>query len=151
MIDTIPKTSFEPVLIALLVLTSLVVILQLVFTAIIRKPFSGEDIWLLLCYVFSFTCGLIYIDLLKVYFRTIDLAGGPYPDTEGDAVLMQKWIFTSTILYWSCLWSAKLSFLCFYKKLFVQLPVYVRLWWSLVGVCILHGGLVQGKGMHDTP
>lgn len=99
-----------------------------------------EDIWLIACWAFAFAADIMYIYVLRAYFRAADVGAGlaPLYDTiADDGVFIQKTIFAITICYWSCLWAAKLALLFLSKKLMTHLPVYIKLWWALFALCII--------------
>lgn len=45
--------------------------------------------------------------------------------------------FASTLLFWTCLWSVKASFLAFLHRLTKQLNGPRRVWWLIVGFTVL--------------
>ncbi|KAL1649632.1 hypothetical protein SLS61_006288 [Didymella pomorum] len=71
----------------------------------------------------------------------------PWLTMQRDVVILFNSLFVNTLLFWSCLWCAKLSLLVLYRKLMSGLPyVYMRVWWAVVIFCVLSwvGCIVSG-------
>lgn len=137
--DSIDRHALEATLIALSVLMSIFAVVHVVLAFVFpRIRATGEYVWFAACYVFALAAALLYIYLLRAFFRASDVGNGlkePYPTILDDGVFIQKSIFAITIFYWSSLWSAKMSLLCLSRKLLIQLPYYIRLWWAVIGIC----------------
>ncbi|ERS99625.1 uncharacterized protein SPSK_09221 [Sporothrix schenckii 1099-18] len=133
--------------IAMLVLTTFVIVLRILGNLQLwyqgRLAVNGqwwheirmEDIWLLLSYLFFVTVSVLYLYIVPAFFRLTLLGEGliePYATATEDALFIQKGLFAASACLWFCLWSAKFSLLCMYKKLFDKLAQYNRLWWALV-------------------
>lgn len=62
----------------------------------------------------------------------------PWSTMQADVVMLYNSLFVNTLLFWTCLWSAKLSLLVLYRKLMTGLPyVYMRIWWGVVVFCVI--------------
>ncbi|KAF9880571.1 hypothetical protein CkaCkLH20_01613 [Colletotrichum karsti] len=136
----VSRASIRNTGIALIVLTSIVVGTRVVLAAVNQRKFLPEDGWLVACYVFFVVLAALYLFIVPAFFRMTDMAAGltePYESFVEDALFIQKGLFTASASLWFCLWSAKFSLLCVYKKLLDKLPFYIRLWWALVGLCAL--------------
>ncbi|KIH91979.1 hypothetical protein SPBR_01703 [Sporothrix brasiliensis 5110] len=133
--------------IAMLVLTTFVIVLRILGNIQLwyqgRLAVNGqwwheirmEDFWLFLSYLFFVTVSALYLYIVPAFFRLTLLGEGliePYATATEDALFIQKGLFAASACLWFCLWSAKFSLLCMYKKLFDKLAQYNRLWWALV-------------------
>jgi hypothetical protein len=57
---------------------------------------------------------------------------------QKDIKLTTEVIFTSGVMFWTCLWCVKFSLLALYKKLLVGLSsAWVYTYWSIVVFCVL--------------
>lgn len=133
--------------IAMLVLTTFVLVLRILGNIQLwhegRLTVNGqwwreirmEDFWLLLCYLFFVAVCVLYLYIVPAFFRLTYLGEGlipPYATANDDALFIQKGLFAASACLWFCLWSAKFSLLCMYKKLFDKLTRYIQLWWAIV-------------------
>ncbi|KAK7424645.1 hypothetical protein QQZ08_008528 [Neonectria magnoliae] len=136
----VPRTSIRNTSIALIAVTTITVSLRLLSALIHHKTFRAEDGWLASCYTFFLVLAIRYLYIVPAFFRLSDFGEGliePYATLNDDALFIQKGLFTASACLWFCLWSAKFSLLSMYKKLLSQLPFYVKLWYALVGLCVL--------------
>ncbi|KAJ3535001.1 hypothetical protein NM208_g7314 [Fusarium decemcellulare] len=134
------RASIRNTNIALIVITTVTVASQLIFTVIQQKQLRLEDGWVALCYIFFLVLAILYLNIVPAFFRLSDLQEGlirPYETSTEDALFIQKALFASTICFWLCLWSAKFSLLSMYKNLVVKFSFYLKLWYALVWLCIL--------------
>ncbi|KAK7949221.1 uncharacterized protein PG986_010107 [Apiospora aurea] len=119
-----------------------------------------DDLWLALGYgLFMIFAGL-YAANTQLLFRLQDaIEGRPHPNAsvEEDSWSMQKILVFSSSGLWFTLWSAKFSLLALYKRLMVQLPAYVRVWWFVVVFSLLVGALAplvrlgEGRAVANRP
>ncbi|KUJ07657.1 uncharacterized protein LY89DRAFT_631275 [Mollisia scopiformis] len=66
-----------------------------------------------------------------------DPAERTYKHVITDATRDQaKLQFASIFLFWICLWAIKGSLLMFYRRLFYNLPKYMKWWWAAAVACI---------------
>lgn len=66
-----------------------------------------------------------------------DKAGLTFVHVITDATREQaKQQFVAIIVFWTCLWLIKASFLMFYRRLFFNLSGYMRWWWIVTVVCM---------------
>ena len=138
--EPINRNVLEAIQIALAVLISVTAILRLGPAFWHQKRIVLEDVFLIACWLCAFCADILYIFVLRAYFRALDVGHGvtqPYVTMEDDAILIQKSMFAITIFYWSCLWAAKLALLFLVKKLMDHVPHYMRLWWAVLAVCIV--------------
>ncbi|KAK6443509.1 hypothetical protein LTR95_000336 [Oleoguttula sp. CCFEE 5521] len=61
----------------------------------------------------------------------------PAPDFMERSTFYLKCQFASTMLFWSCLWAVKSSFLAFFWRLTHQIPTLRRLWWVAMAVTVV--------------
>ncbi|KAK2775011.1 hypothetical protein CKAH01_12923 [Colletotrichum kahawae] len=136
----VSRASIRNTGIALIILTTIIVGTRVVLAVINQRKFLPEDGWLVACYIFFMVLAILYLFIVPAFFRLTDLAAGlidPYDTATEDAIFIQKGLFTASASLWFCLWSAKFSLLCVYKKLLDNLPFYIQLWWISVGFCAL--------------
>ncbi|KAG5773741.1 hypothetical protein H9Q72_000611 [Fusarium xylarioides] len=136
----VSRSSIRNTGIALIIVASIAAGFRLYLAIIHHKSIRVEDAWLASCYVFFLVLAILYLYIVPAFFRLTDLGEGviePYATANDDALFIQKGLFTVSACLWFCLWSAKFSLLWIYKKLLVQLPFYMRLWYALVGFCVL--------------
>nr|OQO11424.1 hypothetical protein B0A51_16348 [Rachicladosporium sp. CCFEE 5018] len=61
----------------------------------------------------------------------------PGPNFMERSTFYLKCQFASTMLFWSCLWAVKASFLAFFWRLTHQIPALRRLWWAVMALTIV--------------
>ncbi|CEO59583.1 hypothetical protein PMG11_04256 [Penicillium brasilianum] len=125
--------------IALVVVTTLVVLAR--FAGSIRrlKDIKPEDCLLLVAYLFFLALSILYIYIAPTIFRLASLEAGliPYYSTvPEDSVQLQIVFFVTTSLLWICLWMVKFSLLSMYKRLLVG-KTYIAVWWIITISCAL--------------
>ncbi|WYZ41155.1 hypothetical protein EsH8_V_000050 [Colletotrichum jinshuiense] len=126
----VSRASIRNTGIALIVLATIVVGARVVLGVIHQKRFLLEDGWPLAYYVFFMVVAILYLFIVQAIFRLTDMAAGviePYESATDDALFIQKGLFTTSACLWFCLWSAKFSLLCMYKKLLDQLAFCIKL------------------------
>ena len=104
-----------------------------------RPAGSTDDAWLVVAYAFFMATSIGFLANGPLMFRrTAVLAGGPkLPGWEQDALDTRGLFFFTPIGFWITLWSVKASLLALYKKMMIQRPLYVQLWWAVVAYCLL--------------
>lgn len=140
--DPVDRHLLERNQIAQAVVITLVAIVRIGSGFYHGRRFVLEDAWFIACWASALAADLMYIYVLRAFFRTSDAAMGMtpmYAEIAGNGVFIMKSMFAITTCYWSCLWAAKLALLFLTKKLMTQLPQYLRLWWGLFGLCVLVG------------
>lgn len=131
----ISRSSIRSTAIALIILTTISILARIGGGYTQWRQLQIEDLWLVLCYLFFITIAVLYLYIVPAFYRLTDLGAGliePYPTVNNDALFIQKGLFAASSCLWFCLWSAKFSLLCMYKKLMDKLPLYIKLWWALV-------------------
>lgn len=126
--------------ITMVVVTSLVAGSRLVIGILDRRKFSWDDGWLVVAYIIFMAISCLYLVASPTIFRLQDLVSGKidlYPTVADDGLYMQKTFFVTTSGLWICLWTVKFSLLALYKKLLKLLPLYIKLWWVVVAICVL--------------
>ena len=69
--------------------------------------------------------------------RRISQGEEPYtPDIGPPAHFFLKLQFAIIVLFWTCLWTIKMSFLMYYRTLFENLPGHL-VWWTVASVFTL--------------
>lgn len=86
-------------------------------------------------------CGLYFSissPLLKANNEVMTGKAQPWATMQRDLASMAYSLFTGLVLFYTCLWCAKLSLLVLYRKLMVGLAnVYFRIWWGILVFCVL--------------
>lgn len=132
-------TTIKATGIALIVLTSLVVVVRFVGSVRRFKDLKAEDYFLIVGYIFFLELSIVYIYIAPVIFRLAALSAGEiplYPTVMQDSVQLQIVFFVTTSSLWICLWMIKFSLLSMYKRLLVG-KQYLIAWWAIVVSCIL--------------
>ena len=125
--------------IALIVLTSLVVLVRFAGTIRQFKDIKPEDYLLLVAYLFFLELSILYIYIAPAIFRLALLEVGlipPYPTVLEDSKQLQIVFFVTTSSLWLCLWMVKFSLLSMYKRLLVG-KTYIIVWWIITTSCAL--------------
>lgn len=125
--------------IALIVLTSLVVVVRFAGSVRRFKDLKAEDYLLIVGYLFFLELSILYIYITPAIFRLAALAAGEiplYPTVMQDSVQLQIVFFVTTSSLWICLWMIKFSLLSMYKRLLVG-KQYLVAWWAIMVSCIL--------------
>lgn len=131
----ITPSSLRSTCIALIILTTIAILARIGGGYSQWRSLQIEDLWLVLCYLFFVTVAVLYLYIVPAFYRLS--ANVPYATLNDDALFIQKGLFAASACLWFCLWSAKFSLLCMYKKLMDKLPFYIKMWWVLVIFCAL--------------
>ena len=106
-----------------------------------RKMIEVPDCLLYVAYIFYAAVCALYLFMAPRLFRFNDVLAGkaePWSTMQRDVVVLYNSLFVNTLLFWTCLWCAKLSLLVLYRKLMTGLPyVYMRIWWAVAAFCVL--------------
>jgi hypothetical protein len=138
----LPATTLLATGISAIVITTVIAAARLAFNVTDRKKFDWDDGWLVAGFVVFMTISILYLYISPTLYRLTDLATGKidlYPGVMDDGLQVQKVFFVTTSGLWISLWCVKFSLLALYKKLLQSLPLYIKLWWVVVVVCVLVG------------
>lgn len=106
-----------------------------------RKRLEVPDCLLYTSYIFYAAVCALYLIMAPRLFRFNGVMAGtaePWSTMQRDVVVLYNSLFVNTLLFWTCLWCAKLSLLVLYRKLMAGLPYfYMRIWWGVVAFCVL--------------
>lgn len=125
--------------IALIVVTTIVLVGRFVGSVRKLKDLKAEDYLLLIGYLFFLELTILYIYIAPVIFRLAAVQAGtiaPYATIMEDSLRLQIVFFVTTSSLWISLWMVKYSLLAMYKRLLVG-KVYLIAWWIIVGFCTL--------------
>jgi len=126
---------------ALLALTSTVFVARVVVQFSRRKNFEWQDGWLYIAYAAFLAMCILYTHITPTFFKLEQLTSGEiqyWHGMQGDIKLTTEVIFSSGVLFWTCLWCIKFSLLALYKKLLVGLTnTWIYLYWGIVVFCVL--------------
>lgn len=138
--DGLTETAFRATGIGLMVATTLVSVARAVLRAENRTSVRWHDGWLFVGYLLFMTISEVYVTKAGIMFRLVAVQEGrlaPYPGLGEDALEVKKlFSFTSPGL-WFTLWSIKFALLAFYKKMMVDVWLYIKLWWIVLVYCVL--------------
>lgn len=133
------ETTLRATGISLMITVTIILCARTVLRVERNPRFSWEDIWLVLAWLFFMAVSGVYVSKTGLMFRLLAVQEGranPYPSLAQDALDVQKTFFFTSPGLWLTLWSVKFSLLAFYKKLLVNVPLYVRMWWAVLVYCI---------------
>ncbi|KAH7079611.1 hypothetical protein FB567DRAFT_501810 [Paraphoma chrysanthemicola] len=126
---------------AMLVLTSLFVLLRVAVQISMRKISDLPDILIYTAYILYVAIWSCYMAVIPPMFRVYAVIGReipPYKTMMQDAALMLRLITAAQMCFYTMLLCAKLSLLILYRRLLTGLPTgYRRLWWSITILCVL--------------
>ncbi|XP_014550861.1 hypothetical protein COCVIDRAFT_114401 [Bipolaris victoriae FI3] len=127
--------------VAMLILTSLFILSRVILQIAKRRPFGLPDFFIYFAFVLFVSMWTCYIAVIPTMFRIFDVLEGlirPYPTMMGDAGRLLRHITAAQMLFYTLLFTVKMSLLTLYRKILVGLPViYDRIWWGTVAFCIL--------------
>jgi hypothetical protein len=130
---------------AILAFTSIIFIARVVVQVWRRNKFEWQDGWLYIAFAAYLALCITYTHITPTFFKLEQLAKGENLGWEGmhkDIRLTTEVIFTSGIMFWTCLWCVKFSLLALYKKLLVGVSyAWTYTYWSIVLFCVLVRGL----------
>ncbi|WPG99210.1 Hypothetical protein R9X50_00202100 [Acrodontium crateriforme] len=102
-----------------------------------KKHFNrlfADDYFALAGLLFLLANAVVTTLMLPPMFELLQVSVGleaSTPEFMTHASRYLKYQFTSTLLFWTCLWSVKFCFLFFYRRLTDRLKVYRRMWWAV--------------------
>lgn len=135
-LDTLQRTGY-----AMVAITTAFVLARIGIQAGRRKRMEVPDYLLYAAYLFYVVVCALYLYMAPRLFRFNDVEMGkaePWSTMQRDVLMLYNSLFVNTLLFWTCLWCAKLSLLVLYRKLMTGLPyVYIRIWWCIVAFCVL--------------
>jgi hypothetical protein len=130
---------------AILAFTSMIFIARVVVQVWRRNKFEWQDGWLYVAFFAYLALCITYTHSTPTFFKLEQLTKGEILGWEGmhkDIKLTTEVIFTSGVMFWTCLWCVKFSLLALYKKLLVGVShAWTYTYWSIVVFCVLVRGL----------
>jgi hypothetical protein len=94
----------------------------------------------ILAWITLLTQGIIEMQQQDSLWYTTYLTAGRISvgaDTVHQAEQLVRWQFPLIKLFWTVLWCIKASFLALFFRLVKTLPVYRRVWYGIVGFCVI--------------
>ncbi|KAF2125374.1 hypothetical protein P153DRAFT_360362 [Dothidotthia symphoricarpi CBS 119687] len=134
------ETTLRTTGIGLMIYTTLVVGARAALRVEQKTKIQWDDGWLILAWVFFMTVSGVYVGKTDLMFRMLALQEGrlkPYPGLTQDALAIQVMFFFTSPGLWLTLWSVKFSLLAFYKRMMINVPLYIKLWWAVLVYSIL--------------
>jgi hypothetical protein len=126
---------------AMLTLTSTVFVARVIVQIWRRKNIEWQDIWLYIAFAAYLTMCILYTHIAPTFFKLERINQGHveyWDDMQKDIKLTTEIIFTSGVLFWTCLWAVKFSLLSLYKKLLLGLEIgWTYTYWGIVVFCVL--------------
>ncbi|KAF2023502.1 hypothetical protein EK21DRAFT_80779, partial [Setomelanomma holmii] len=132
------ETVFRCTAIGLLVVTTIVVLVRAVLR-IDKRWLQWDELWLAVGYVLFLIVTGTYINKTKQLFQLLAVGRGqaqPYEGLAHDWLAVQTMYFFTCLGLWLTLWSIKFSLLAFYKRIMIDVPVYITLWRIVLGYCV---------------
>ncbi|KAF3008906.1 hypothetical protein E8E13_011219 [Curvularia kusanoi] len=133
---------FKPTGYVMVALTTTFVLLRAAIQVAQQTKMEIQD-WLFYAAYASYVadCSLYFSissPLLKANNEVMTGEAPPWATMQHDLATMAHSLFTGLVLFYICLWCAKLSLLVLYRKLMVGLAnVYIRIWWGILVFCVL--------------
>jgi hypothetical protein len=126
---------------AMLAMTSVFILARIGIQVLRRKAFEVQDFFIYFAYFVYLALWICYRIVIDPMFRAYAVYSGEspsYPTMMADASQMLRLITAAQMCFYTSLVGVKLSLLTLYRKLLRDLPnIYYKIWWSIVGVCIL--------------
>ncbi|RDW65230.1 CFEM-containing protein [Coleophoma crateriformis] len=140
--QTISQATNKAVLIACLAVSVFFVLLRIVarWYKLHRIPLEAEDLSLYFALVaFAAMCALCLLAMPPLYDALAVANGENAPDANLNSALvsMLKKFFAVQLFFWLTLWAVKASLLLMIKTLTTGLPLYTKLWWSVMVFVVL--------------
>lgn len=138
----VSETEALAINIFMLTVTMTVVLLRLGLSIWSTRKLDWDDAWLMLAAATYITCPVLYICVMKRFYRVLDVAVDPttfYPTFIEDLHVVKLAIYLGMLLFQMVLWFCKYALLAYYKQLLTRLTWYMRIWWFTTVVCGLVG------------
>ncbi|KAG9242388.1 hypothetical protein BJ878DRAFT_425997 [Calycina marina] len=110
------------------------------YLKISKKPLEGEDLAMYLAMSSFIVQNTLYLTAMPTLYEALDMQAGKIPFDEtvlSKLPSMLKEFLAVLIFFWLTLWSVKLSLLLWLKKLVIGLPMYIRIWWCILGFVVV--------------
>jgi hypothetical protein len=154
----ISKDELVRTIVAMLVLTSLFVLSRAALQFWKRKPFELSDFFIYLAFVMFMAILAFYLCVIPPMFRVYDILDGVmaglvqlYDGFVEDSAATTRLLVSAQLIFYTILYSVKMSLLTLYRKLLIGLHgAYKKFWWSLVIFCVLVRIHVQIHLLHMT-
>jgi hypothetical protein len=133
------ESTLRGTAIGLMVVTSAIFGARVILRNDQKRQIRWDEVWLLVGYLLFMAVTGVYINKTSLLFRLLAVQEGRmdlYPTIGDDALNAQKTFFFTSPGLWVTLWSIKFSLLAFYKKLMVNVKLYLTLWWVVLGYCV---------------
>lgn len=135
-LDDLLRTDY-----AMLSVTSAVFVARIIVQLWHRKNIEWQDGWLYIAFAAYLTMCILYTHITPTLFKLEKLNHGEieyWDSMQEDVKLTTEVMFTSGVLFWTCLWAVKFSLLALYKKLLLGLEIiWVYIYWGIVVFCVL--------------
>jgi hypothetical protein len=131
--------------VAMLVLTSLFVLSRAALQFWNRKPFELPDFFIYFAFVMFVAILSFYFCVIPPMFRVYDILDGvmaglvkPYDGFVEDSAAITRLLISAQLIFYTILYSVKMSLLTLYRKLLTGLHgAYRKFWWGLLIFCVL--------------
>lgn len=115
------------------------VVCRLLINRHVHGRVSANDACVCFALAILISMATMYHYITSPIFRIRRISQGeePFtPDIGPSAHFFLKLQFAIIVLYWTCLWAVKMSFLMYYQKLFANLPGHL-IWWTVACIFTL--------------
>ncbi|EMD92281.1 hypothetical protein COCC4DRAFT_37747 [Bipolaris maydis ATCC 48331] len=139
--NPITKDELMRTNVAMLILASLFILSRVILQITKRRAFGLPDFFIYLAFVLFVSMWTCYIVITPTMFRIFDALEGltqPYATILDDAGMLLRYITAAQMLFYTLLFTVKMSLLTFYRKILTGLPaIYDRIWWGTLAFCIV--------------
>jgi hypothetical protein len=105
------------------------------------KKLFWDDFWHVLAFVLLIVQAIIYVYMSPILYDMARRVSGEGQYTvaffEVEIPLYLRLQFTVIGMFYSCLWSIKLSFMIFYRRFFKDLRDHMIAWWIVMVITLL--------------
>lgn len=112
-----------------------------------RTRVEWQDGWLYLAFAAFIAFSTCYVIITPVFFKLEKYQADPtnpanlWPTMAKDTTFIAQVMWCSGMMFWTCLWAVKFSFLALYKKLLVGLSrTWFWTYWGIVAFSVVVRG-----------
>ncbi|RYP77926.1 hypothetical protein DL769_003299 [Monosporascus sp. CRB-8-3] len=144
-IERVSQTTFLAIAWAATAVTLLFLIFRLAVRIRSFRKLYSDDYLVIAAWLMLLTSTIIWQSKLYLLYWQYDVTFGRAPYTEefiaAYATFMPQ-VTTWTVLFYSCLWAVKFSFLMFFRRLGSEIKAH-KVWWRVVFILTLAGWIAS--------
>jgi len=150
--EVISEQQFRQTTYCMLALPTVFILFRIGIQIRTRKTLEPQDYLVYAAFIFFLAMCICYLVVIARVYMVGKVSVGvmePWATMQEDILVYLRMMFVTTVLFWLALWFVKFSLLVLYRKVMEGLPgVYMRLWWGVVGFCVVVSvAFVQRYGM----